>query len=117
MKQLNLQSISGVEQHRARPQNLSWCPTSLNYPTAPLQSSFCTTGRPDSENKVMRQYVLDCDVLRERYKIEETVAARATQPAASIDYEAEVERFCALAPAPDAMVDEEGPSDEELIAA
>ena len=114
MKQLNLQSISGVAQHRARPQNLSWCPTSLNYPSAPLQCSFCTTGRPDSENKVMRQYVLDCDVLRERYKIEETVAPSAAQPAASINCEVEVERFCALAPASNG---EEGPSDEELIAA
>jgi hypothetical protein len=114
MKQLNLQSISGVAQHRARPQNLSWCPTCLEYPAAPLQCSFCTTGRPDSENKVMRQYVLDCDVLRERYKIEETVAPSAAQPAASINCEVEVENFSALPPASNG---EEWPPDEAMDAA
>jgi len=119
MKQLTLQSIpGGVERRRARPQNLSWCATSLDYPTAPPQCSFCsTTGRPDSENKVMRQYVLDCDVLRERYKIEGTVAPGAAQPAASIDCEVEVEHFCDAFVLPPASNGEEWPPDEARNAA
>ena len=37
MKQLNLQSIQGVKQHRARPQNLQWCGTHLDYRGAPMK--------------------------------------------------------------------------------
>ena len=103
MKQLKLQSISGVDQHRARPQNLEWCLTCLGYPAAPVQCSFCAGGIPDSEDKVMRQYVVDCDVLRERYKIEEMAvpSAAPVQSAASIDCEAEVKSFCTYPPAPE----------------
>ena len=117
MKQLNLQSIQGVQQQRARPQNLQWCGTHLSYPGAPLQCSFCAIGIPNAENKVMRQYVLDCDSLRARYSIEETVAPSAapSQPAASIDCEAEVASFCSCPPASDKHCGEGEPSDEALI--
>ena len=62
-----------------------------------MQCSFCAKGVPGPDNKVMRQYVVDCETLRKRYNIEETAgpsAAPAEQPAESIDCEAEVERFC-----------------------
>ena len=97
MKQLKLQSIPGVDQHRARPQHLTWCSRNISYPGAPMQCSFCAKGVPGPDNKVMRQYVVDCETLRKRYNIEETAgpsAAPAEQPAESIDCEAEVERFC-----------------------
>ena len=46
----------------------------------------------------MRQYVVDCESLRERYNIEvdeagPSAAPAAEQPAATIDCEAEVMRF------------------------
>ena len=98
MKQLNLQSTPGVKQQRARPKNLQWCKVALNYPDAPKQCSFCAIPNvvPGTENKVMRQYVLDCETLRKRYNFEETAGPSAgpeEQPAAVIDCEAEVERF------------------------
>ena len=118
MKQLNLQSIQGVKQHRARPQNLQWCGTHLDYRGAPMKCTFCTTGIPNAENRVMRLYELDCDALRTRYSIEEAVAPSAApaQPA-SINCEAEVASFCPHPPASDGIADEEEPSDEALIAA
>ena len=97
MKQLNLQSIEGVEQKRARPQNLQWCPVALNYPGAPKQCSFCANAILGQENRVMRQYVVDCETLRERYNIEETAGPSAgpeEQSVGSIDCKAEAERFC-----------------------
>ncbi len=98
MKQLKLLSIPGVVQSRARPERLAWCQTTLNYPGAPVKCSFCATFNTSDldNNKVMRQYVVDCESLRERYNIEEAAgpsAAPAEQPAAIIDCEAEVERF------------------------
>ena len=96
MKQLHLQSIPGVEQKRARPPNLQWCLVALNYQGAPKQCSFCANVFPGTENKVMRQYVVDCETLRKRYNIEETagpIAGPEEQPAAIIDCVAEVECF------------------------
>ena len=71
MKQLKLLSIPGVVQSRNRPERLAWCPTSLNYQGAPVKCSFCTTFNASGldNNKVMRQYVVDCESLRERYNI------------------------------------------------
>ena len=98
MKQLKLLSIPGVVQSRARPERLAWCQTTLNYPGAPVKCSFCATFNTSDldNNKVMRQYIVDCESLRKRYNIEEAAgpsAAPAEQPAAIIDCEAEVERF------------------------
>ena len=99
MKQLKLLSIPGVEQFRARPEHLDWCQTSLNYPGAPVKCSFCAISNMSGldNNKVMRQYVVVCESLRERYNIKEAAGpstAPAEQPVALIDCKAEVERFC-----------------------
>ena len=98
MKQLKLLGIPGVEQSRKRPGCLTWCETSLNYLGAPVKCSFCATFNISdlNNNKVMRQYVVDCESLRKRYNIEAAAGPStgpAEQPAVIIDCEAEVERF------------------------
>ena len=92
MKQLKLQCIPGVEQHRTRPKHLRWCRAPDN------KCSFCIASilSHTELNKVMRQYVVDCKSLRARYNIEEAAGPRAApveQPVAAIDCKAEVERF------------------------
>ena len=95
MKQLKLLSIEGVEQYRNVPKRLPWCQTSLN----PVKCSFCTTFTISDldNNKVMRQYVVDCKSLRTRYGIEEaegpSAAPAAEQPVTIVDCQTEVERF------------------------
>ena len=99
MKQLKLLSIPGVVQSRNSPERLAWCPKTLDYPGTPVKCSFCATCDTSGldKNKVMRQYVVDCESLRKRYNIEVEAAgpsaAPAELPAATIDCEAEVERF------------------------
>ena len=83
MKQLKLQSIPGVVQPRGVPKRLAWCPTSLNYPDAPVKCSFCATVNISDldNNKVMRQYVVDCESMRKRYNIEVEAAGPSAAPA------------------------------------
>jgi hypothetical protein len=99
MKLLQLRSVEGVEQYRTRPECLAWCPTTLNFPGAPVKCSFCTTFTISGldNNRVMRQYVVDCKSLRTRYGIEEaegpSAAPAAEQPVTIVDCQTEVERF------------------------